>query len=228
MRGFEYLRTGRLPSAKQEFGEALSVNPAYRFVITLFKRAGDKIRIIRDEWQEKTQGDKGSVANHNKERKIAYEEVTEYDSRGHAKKIVTNFMSGGQKISISDRAKASREERHKRMEEMHNRKSYETRVSNEYTNTVNSQYNDNQESANASNTIGKVYEASGGYQLVDKNNDIYLETLDGSKSKRMTHTPNMKKDYVAFTDDFNYIVYEELPSHEFYIVAIDKDDGSRK
>lgn len=72
----------------------------------------------------------------------------------------------------------------------------------------------------------------GDYKLIRKDNDIFLEKIDGSESRQITHTPYIRE-YPNFTKNEKYIVYfEEGQRHKYdfkyFIVPIEKDDSSRK
>jgi len=76
----------------------------------------------------------------------------------------------------------------------------------------------------------------GEYKLVEKNNDVYLEKIDGSDSKQITHTP-LVKETSAFSSEGNYIIVMEnyenqrdrRNSHQkFFLIKRDSDDSTRK
>ena len=51
----------------------------------------------------------------------------------------------------------------------------------------------------------KFYDSFGEYKLVGRNNDIYLEKLDGSESKQVTHSPKLVEEFADFIDDGKYV-----------------------
>jgi len=55
----------------------------------------------------------------------------------------------------------------------------------------------------------EFYDSYGDYKLVKRSNDIWMEKLDGSKSKQITYTPNLEEGNVFFTSDGKYIAYFE-------------------
>jgi len=76
----------------------------------------------------------------------------------------------------------------------------------------------------------------GEYKLVKKNNDVYLEKIDGSDSKQITHTP-LVKETGAFSAEGNYIIVMEEyenphdrrnPHQKFFLIKRDSDDSTRK
>jgi len=76
----------------------------------------------------------------------------------------------------------------------------------------------------------------GDYKLVGRNKDIYLEKLDGSESRQITHTP-LVKETSAFSAEGNYIIvmenYENQhdrrnPHQKFFLIKRDTDDSTRK
>lgn len=76
----------------------------------------------------------------------------------------------------------------------------------------------------------KFYDSYGDHKLVGRNNDIYLEKLDGSESRQITHTPNNKERLAWFTKSGDYIVYwdETTPSgYGAYLTNIKEDDSKR-
>lgn len=76
----------------------------------------------------------------------------------------------------------------------------------------------------------QFYDSQGDYKLVGKNNDIYLEKLDGSESRQVTHTPNVKERAGYFTKTGNYIIYwdETTPDgYGAYLVKTEEDDSKR-
>jgi|GEM_PF-3342676 hypothetical protein len=83
---------------------------------------------------------------------------------------------------------------------------------------------------NTQNEIGyeKFYDAHGDYKLVGRNNDIYLEKLDGSESKRITHTPNTLEMGANFVADGKYIVYTEEGTYAHFLITKEEDDSNKK
>jgi hypothetical protein len=89
---------------------------------------------------------------------------------------------------------------------------------------------------NTQNEIGyeKFYDSYGDYKLVGRNNDIYLEKIDGSESKQITHTPHIVEIEAQFSVNGKYIVYETQdlffisPIFKFYRVPINRDDTNRQ
>jgi hypothetical protein len=81
---------------------------------------------------------------------------------------------------------------------------------------------------------GYFYQQNGEYQLVSRNNDLYLEKLDGKEGRRLTNTPENAEFKVRFVADGKYIIYLELArrfpleSHKAYIIPTDGDDSERK
>ena len=72
----------------------------------------------------------------------------------------------------------------------------------------------------------------GEYKIITRNDDLYLEKLDGSDSKQLTHTPAKTNTYARFVADGKYIVYGEINSNgvgsRYYIIPADSDDSQRK
>lgn len=71
-----------------------------------------------------------------------------------------------------------------------------------------------------------------GYRLVERNNDIYLEKLDGSESRRITNTPNINERYATISKEGEYIAYEEdrggYYNAQYYLIKFNSDDSIRK
>lgn len=78
-------------------------------------------------------------------------------------------------------------------------------------------------------TVGAVQNGSMDYDFLDsygeykalrRNNDIYLENLDGSISQKKTNTPNIWENECSFRANGKYLIYsEELPDNQkkFYV-----------
>jgi hypothetical protein len=90
---------------------------------------------------------------------------------------------------------------------------------------------------NTQNEIGyeKFYDSYGDYKLVGRNNDIYLEKLDGSESRRITSTQDKIERYAYFVSNGKGIIYEEVSGkyypydeYRYFYIDRDKDDNSRK
>ena len=82
----------------------------------------------------------------------------------------------------------------------------------------------------------KFCDSKGEYRLVSKNNDVYLEKLDGTESRQITHTPKIQETTANFSKNGKSILYvEELSAGllagvywKDYVVESDKDDSSRR
>jgi hypothetical protein len=73
----------------------------------------------------------------------------------------------------------------------------------------------------------------GEYKLVKKNNDLYIEKLDGSESRRITNTPNIREGTARFISEGKYIIYSEVPKIGWgitgsYIIPRNSNDKDRK
>ena len=81
---------------------------------------------------------------------------------------------------------------------------------------------------------GYFHQQKGEYQLVSRKNDLYLEKLDGSGGRRLTHTPDNGEFNARFVADGKYIVYLQLAnnfpleSHRAFIIPADKEDNERR
>ncbi|MEI8349381.1 MAG: hypothetical protein WCI77_04420 [Candidatus Omnitrophota bacterium] len=73
----------------------------------------------------------------------------------------------------------------------------------------------------------ELLDTHGEYRLVEKNNDIWMEKLDGRETKQITRTPSIRETFAIFSKDGQYIVYAEQ-NNSRYIVKSGCDDGSRK
>jgi Tol biopolymer transport system component len=85
---------------------------------------------------------------------------------------------------------------------------------------------------NVQNQVGyeKFFDSQGDERLIEKNNDLYLEKIDGSESRRITNTPKIKERTAYFSKNGRYIVYfDETISDGYgaYLVQTNEDD-SRK
>ena len=75
----------------------------------------------------------------------------------------------------------------------------------------------------------KFLDSYGDYKLVRRNNDIWMEKLDGSESRQITHTPNTKETGAFFSKDRGYIAFSlDYLDGPFYLVKSDADDKSKK
>ncbi len=83
-----------------------------------------------------------------------------------------------------------------------------------------------------------ILDANDEYKLIKRNNDIYLERLDGTEAKRITHTPGITEFDAGFSADNKSILYTGFP-YTFddysgdiyevrYAVAVGKDDSTKK
>ncbi len=75
-------------------------------------------------------------------------------------------------------------------------------------------------------------DSQGDYRLVERNNDIYMEKLDGSESRQITHTPNVREEFALFSKTGKYILIEERYNLEsnpkYYLIKFDSDDSTKK
>lgn len=72
----------------------------------------------------------------------------------------------------------------------------------------------------------------GEHKIITKNNDLYIEKIDGSESRRLTHTPELIEGG-RFVSGGKYFVYNEIKSYldthpKYYIMPTDGDDSQRK
>lgn len=78
----------------------------------------------------------------------------------------------------------------------------------------------------------KFHDSYGDQKIVSRNNDLYVEDLDGKNSRRITHTPSVKERYATFSKDMNYIVYTEdygsFDKRRHYLIKADSDDSERR
>lgn len=88
--------------------------------------------------------------------------------------------------------------------------------------------------ATTSLSEGYFFQQRGEYQLVNRNNDLYLERLDGKESRRLTNTPENVEFKARFVADGEYIIYLEfarrfpVEAHKAFIIPADGDDSERK
>lgn len=77
----------------------------------------------------------------------------------------------------------------------------------------------------------------GKYNLISKNNDLYIEKIDGSGSKRLTFTPKFREDFAFIVGNSGYVAYSVYENsskidlskpNRFYIQNMDMDFKSRK
>ena len=78
-----------------------------------------------------------------------------------------------------------------------------------------------------------VWRQQGEYQIITRNDDLYLEKLDGSESRQLTHTPNYPEWDARFVGNGEYIVYGEtngssIDTGRLYIIPANGDDSERK
>lgn len=77
------------------------------------------------------------------------------------------------------------------------------------------------------------YDTNGEYRLVGRNNDVWIEKIDGSEKRQITHTPSVREDEAYFVMGSKYIVfgkinYSQAYLSKVYLVAFDKDDTAKK
>jgi hypothetical protein len=86
-------------------------------------------------------------------------------------------------------------------------------------------------------TVGADYEyldSRGDYRLIEKNKDVYIEKLDGSEGRQITHTPDIEESGAQFSKDGKYIIFtvradpKEAYSFKCYLIKRDSDDSTRK
>ena len=76
----------------------------------------------------------------------------------------------------------------------------------------------------------EYFDSHGDYRLIERNNDIYMEKIDRSESRQITHTPNVREKSASFVKDGNYIIYfdENAPNgYSAYLVKTEEDDSKR-
>jgi len=74
------------------------------------------------------------------------------------------------------------------------------------------------------------YDSYGNYRLVRRNNDIWMEKLDGSESRRITNTPAILERKAYFSKDGNYIIYLDgtiAYGEGAYLVKTKEDDSAK-
>ena len=61
------------------------------------------------------------------------------------------------------------------------------------------------------NEIGyeKFHDSYGDQKIVSRNNDLYLEKLDGSESRKLTNTPDLLELWPRFIENGKKIIYAE-------------------
>ena len=79
---------------------------------------------------------------------------------------------------------------------------------------------------------------SGDMKIVLKKGDLYIERLDGSGSRKITHTPNIAEKKAYFSKDGKYVCYISLKeevsdwrkpdNYTWYIQSIEEDDSQRR
>ena len=89
----------------------------------------------------------------------------------------------------------------------------------------------------ASGGYNHYFAKYGEYNLVSKNSDLYMEKVDGSKSKRLTFTPKFKEDFAFIIGNSGYIAYSVYETtskmnlskpNKYYIQNMDMGPRSRK
>lgn len=80
----------------------------------------------------------------------------------------------------------------------------------------------------------QYFDMLGDHKLVGRKNDIYIEKIDGTESRQLTHSPNHAKT-AFFCDDGKYITYLEwngpyigYPTGGDYFIIDSKSDDSTK
>lgn len=76
----------------------------------------------------------------------------------------------------------------------------------------------------------EYFDSHGDYRLIERNNDIYMEKLDRSESRQITHTPNVREKSASFVKNWNYIIYFDETTPAFsggYLVKTEEDDSKR-
>jgi hypothetical protein len=76
----------------------------------------------------------------------------------------------------------------------------------------------------------------GEYKLTMRDNDVYLEKIDGSEKRQITHTPEIKEHNAVFSGDGNYIIFIERyqnpkgedPIFKYFLTKKDSDDSTKK
>jgi len=89
----------------------------------------------------------------------------------------------------------------------------------------------------AENNMGyeQFFDSRGDYKLVERNNDLYFEKIDGSESRQVTHTPSIREAGAYFSRGGKYILYIEDVFNDYtqtrgkhYRINFDGDDSNRK
>lgn len=92
------------------------------------------------------------------------------------------------------------------------------------------------------NNVGyeKFFDSRGDQKLVRRSNDIYLEKIDSSDSKQITHTPDIEETYASFSTDGKYILFGEglgveergfyrlIAAKKHYRIKSDSDDNTKQ
>lgn len=76
----------------------------------------------------------------------------------------------------------------------------------------------------------EYFDSYGDYRLIERNNDIYVEKLDKSESRQITHTPQTKEKSAWFTKKGTYIVYfdETTPDgYGAYLIKTEEGDSKK-
>ena len=55
----------------------------------------------------------------------------------------------------------------------------------------------------------KYHDSYGEYRIVSRNNDLYVEKLDGSEKRKITNTPHLREFCAHFARKGDFIVYGE-------------------
>ncbi len=82
----------------------------------------------------------------------------------------------------------------------------------------------------------QFYDTNGEYRLVKRNSDVWMEKIDGSEKRQITHTPDSREDEAYFVSNSKYIAYYNpygTPAAGFvtskaFIVLTENDDSQRK
>ena len=79
--------------------------------------------------------------------------------------------------------------------------------------------------------------SEGEYKMVERTNDIWIEKLDGTESRQLTHTPEVSECCAMFVGKGKYVMYSETARGGFwqgvitkdnFIIPFDGDDTKRK
>lgn len=76
----------------------------------------------------------------------------------------------------------------------------------------------------------RFYDTNGEYRLVGRNNDVWIEKIDGTEKRQITHTPKVQESIAFFAYDNKYIACSEYGwgASKMFIVPINKDDNESK